>query len=127
MIQGNLMRLLATAALSVGFSGLVETLCVVNEAAAATSIECTAVTVTTRHSGFSTETVRVQTSPDARVMATAHYQHLTRVSRTAAHSNGAAILSFHDSNVKGHFRVVVDVSVTLGTATGTCTTSFSDD
>jgi hypothetical protein len=96
-------------------------------AAAATALRCTAVTVATGHSGFTTETVRVQTTPDARVTATAHYQHLTRVSKSGANSSGATILSFHDSNVRGHFHVVVDVTVTLGTARGSCVTGFTDD
>jgi hypothetical protein len=117
----------ASTSLAVAALVVPPTLYAATPAAAATALRCTAVTVSTGHSGYTTETVRVQTTPEARVTATAHYQHLTRVSKSSANGSGATILSFHDSNVRGHFHVVVNVTVTLGTARGSCVTGFTDD
>jgi len=127
MLSRTLKWAVTVALVSVVALVLTPTLYASRDAGASTSLSCSALTVTTRHSGYSTETVKVQTSPGARIVATAHYQRLTRVSKSSANSGGAAILSFHDSDPQGHFHVNVDVSVTLGTARATCATGFGDD
>jgi hypothetical protein len=127
VIPRTLRSVLVTAVFGAAFLVLPTSPFATNGAGAAAPLRCTAITVATRHTGFTTETVKVQTTPGALIKATAHYQNLTRVSKSVARRTGAAILSFHNSDPSGHFRVVVDVSVTLGTASAACVTSFADD
>jgi hypothetical protein len=79
----------------------------------------------TAHSGYSTETLHVQTSAQARITGAAHYQGLTRVETASANSAGAALMTFRNPSTHSRFHVVIDLTVKLGTARGTCAASFT--
>ena len=118
-------NLTAIVALCVGTLATTPALFGAAPAGAAPALTCSASTVSTRHSGYLTETVHVQTAPRARVVATTHYRLKTRVSMTTADGSGRAILSFRNSTPQSSFHVITDVTVRLGAATGRCVSAFA--
>jgi uncharacterized membrane protein YeiB len=92
---------------------------------AASALRCTAYTSKTAHTGYSTETVHITTSARAHVTGAAHYQGMTRVETASANSAGTTLMTFRNPSTHSRYRVVIDLTVTLGTARGTCATAFT--
>lgn len=95
------------------------------QAGAAGALRCVAYTTKTAHSGYSTETVHIQTSAGARISGAAHYQGMTRVETTTANASGATLMTFRNPSTHSRFHVVIDLTVKLGTARSSCVTAFT--
>jgi hypothetical protein len=120
----TLMTLLARA--SLGLTAIASASAfMATSSSAAVALHCSANTTKTDHTGYSTETLHIQTSPRARIVGTAHYQGITRTETATASSAGAALMTFRNPSTHSRFRVVVNLTVTLGTARNTCATFFT--
>jgi hypothetical protein len=76
-------------------------------------------------SRYSTVDILVQTSAGAQVSATAHYYSTDTTNTGTATGSGSADIPFRISRAKIGFQVVVYVSVSSGSRSATCSTSFT--
>lgn len=73
---------------------------------------------------YSTTDVDVTTVARAHVKAVAHYKTTNTTHRGTANSKGKAVIAFHISDATPGRKVPVDVTVTSGKKSGSCSTSF---
>jgi hypothetical protein len=94
--------------------------------AQAASLVCRASVSDSSPSQYSNVYVRVGTGrPDATVLTVAHYATTNTVKRGRSNRTGKATVTYYISGATPGRRVVVDVTVTKGRKTRTCSTSFT--
>ncbi len=74
---------------------------------------------------YSNVTVRVKTSPRAKVRTVAHYRTTDTAKSRKANAAGKANLLYYISSASAGYRVTVDVKVTKNGHSKTCSTSFT--
>jgi len=88
-------------------------------------LTCTASMSNSTPSDYSTTDVLVATAPDAGVTTTAHYKTTDTTHTAVADSTGHADIPYRISRATPGYTVTVDVAVTSGARTGSCSTSFT--
>jgi hypothetical protein len=88
------------------------------------TISCTASMSNSSPADYSTTDVLVQTANGATVTTTAHYK-TTDTTHSATASGGIADIPYRISDATAGYPVQVDVTVSSGTASGSCDTSFT--
>lgn len=91
----------------------------------AAQLSCTASVSNSSPADYSTVDVYVRTSPEATVTAVAHYRTTSHQKSATADSEGRATIPYDISDATKGYRVVVDVTVSSGSAKATCSTSFT--
>lgn len=91
---------------------------------AAPALSCTASVTNTAPRKGSTTTVVVRTQPGAEATATAYYKTTSTSHDSVAGSTGTARIPFNIGGATSGYRVDVEVVVTKGAGTGTCSTFF---
>jgi hypothetical protein len=74
---------------------------------------------------YTTDDVRVSTSPGARVTTVAYYRTTTTVHEATADSTGHALVPYRISDATPGFQVRVGVLVVAGSATASCLARFT--
>jgi hypothetical protein len=115
-------RLRTGAAASVAAVAL---LCAPGVARAAVPLKCTASMSNAHPADYSTTDVYVNTAAEAHIKTVAHYKTSTTTHRAVASAQGRASVPYKISGATPGRRVPVDVTVSLGTRTGSCSTSFT--
>ena len=111
-----------------GFSGTVtppSTTATTSPPVQRSSLTCTASMSKSAPSDYSTDYVIVQTAGGASVSATAHYKTTDTTRTGTADSSGKDSLAFQISGATKVYTVQVDVTVSSGGASGSCSTSFT--
>ena len=90
-----------------------------------TSLTCTASMSNSTPSDYSTDYVNVQTSARVNVSATAHYKTTETTHTGTADSSGKDSIAFQIGGATKGYTVNVDVTVSSGGATGSCSTYFT--
>lgn len=88
-------------------------------------LSCSASVSNASPSDYSTVDVFVQTAAGAQVQATANYRTTSTTHSSAAGSDGSADIPFRISRATPGYTVTVDVQVSLGSASASCSTSFT--
>lgn len=89
------------------------------------SVTCTASMSNTAPSDNSTDYVYVRTSAGVNVSATAHYKSTNTTHTGTANSSGTASIAFDIGGATKGYTVQVDVTVSSGGASGSCSTAFT--
>ena len=89
------------------------------------SLTCTASMSNSAPSDNTTDDVSVQTSAGASVTATAHYKSTNTTHSGTANGSGQASIPFDIGRATIGYTVKVDVTVSSGSATASCSTSFT--
>jgi hypothetical protein len=111
----------ATAAGAIGATVLTSGVAM---AAPATPLPCSASMSNSHPKDFTTTKVRVHTGTFAAVKTVAHYRTTKTTHRGTAGHKGNLSIPYHISDATPGFRVKVSVTVTKGSRTGSCSTSF---
>ena len=74
---------------------------------------------------YTTVDVYVTTAPGAGVTTVAHYKTKDTQKSATADSRGKATIAYYISGATKGYRVVVNVTVTRGSGTARCSTSFT--
>jgi hypothetical protein len=91
---------------------------------AVTALRCRASMTNSRPRDYTTTGVRVRTVAHARVVTVAHYRTTDHRKAGRANGHGRATIWYNVSGATPGFRVTVDVRVSRGRRTGSCSTSF---
>ena len=89
------------------------------------SLSCSASMSDSTPSDNSTTDVIVDTAAGASVTTTAHYKSTNTTHTATANGNGVATVAYEIGRATPGYKVVVDVSVSAGAATASCSTSFT--
>jgi isopenicillin N synthase-like dioxygenase len=74
---------------------------------------------------YTTTVVRVRTGDHARVVTVAHYRTTNHKKVAHANRHGRAAIPYYISGATPGYTVEVTVTVTRGSRTGSCSTSFT--
>jgi hypothetical protein len=88
-------------------------------------LTCTARVTVPYPPQYSTETVVVQTRPNANILTVAQYRTASTAHQAVANSSGAASIPYMISDATKNYAVVVNVLVAINGQTGSCSTSFT--
>jgi len=88
-------------------------------------LPCSASMSNSHPADYTTTDVRVHTTAGARVTTVAHYRTTSTKHHGTAGGKGNAVISYYISGATPGYRVKVSVSVTRGSRTGSCSTSFT--
>lgn len=91
----------------------------------ATALHCSAKMSNTRPKQNSVVYLNVKTVAAASVSATAHYSSTDTTKTGKANGSGVASIAFRIGRASTSYEVVVEVTVTKGGDSGTCSTSFT--
>jgi hypothetical protein len=91
----------------------------------AAALTCHASMSTSRPKQYSTVDVLVRTAPGAAVRTVAHYKTTDTAHRRKANNAGRASIAYDIYSATARFTVKVDVTVTKGGRSKTCSTSFT--
>jgi len=97
----------------------------VTAAPQATSLPCSASMSNSHPHDYTTTNVLVHTAARAHVTTVAHYKTTNTTHRTVAGSRGNAKIPYYISRATPGYKVKVSVSVSSGSRTGSCSTSFT--
>jgi hypothetical protein len=90
-----------------------------------TALPCHASMSNSRPKDYTTTDVRVSTAGKASVTTVAHYRTVTRKHHRTANAKGRATVPYYISGATPGYRVKVDVYVSKGKRTASCSTSFT--
>lgn len=91
----------------------------------AAKLSCRASMSNARPKDYTTTYVDVSTAARAHVKTVAHYKTTNTTHRGTANSKGKADIPYYISGATPGYTVKVDVTVTLGKKSGSCSTSFT--
>jgi hypothetical protein len=94
-------------------------------ASPATPLPCSASMSNTHPKDYTTVDVRVRTAGLAKVVTVAHYRTTNHKKTAKAGPGGRATIPYYISGATPGYKVRVTVSVSKGTRTGRCSTSFT--
>lgn len=89
------------------------------------ALSCSASVSNSSPRDYTTVDIYVRTAAGASVTAVAHYKTTDHQKTTAADSSGQAMIAYYISGATPGYQVTVDVSVSSGSRTATCSTSFT--
>ncbi len=115
---------------TVAAAGVVATTGVTGAVAASASsraaaLPCSASMSNSHPKDYTTTDVRVHTAAYAHVTTVAHYRTTSTKHRAAAGPRGNATIAYRISDATPGYKVKVSVTVTKGSRTGRCSTSFT--
>jgi hypothetical protein len=89
------------------------------------ALSCSASVSNSRPADYTTVDMYVTTAAGAGVTTVAHYKTTSHRKSATAGNGGKATIAYYISGATKGYRVVVDVTVTRGSATARCSTSFT--
>jgi hypothetical protein len=89
------------------------------------SLSCSASVSNSSPADYTTVDIYVRTAPEASVTTVAHYKTTDHQKSTAADSAGQATIAYYISGATPGYTVEIDVSVSAGSPSSRCSTSFT--